>query len=54
MSRDRLLATKIATLQGTISFDKNGDLASRIISMFQIKHDAVYPADAARKESYNT
>jgi ABC-type branched-subunit amino acid transport system substrate-binding protein len=38
--RDAIETTKIDTLQGTVSFDKNGDLASRIISVFQIKHDA--------------
>jgi len=43
--RDAIEATKIDSLQGTISFDKNGDLASRVISVFQIKHDAAYPAD---------
>ena len=43
--RDAIEATKIDTLQGTVSFDKNGDLASRIISVFQIRHDAAYPPD---------
>ena len=38
--RDAIEATKIDTLQGTIAFDKNGDLASRVISVFQIKHDS--------------
>ncbi len=44
-TRDAIEATKIDTLQGTITFDKNGDLASRVISVFQIKHDSAYPAD---------
>jgi branched-chain amino acid transport system substrate-binding protein len=43
--RAAIEATKIDTLQGVISFDKNGDLASRIISVFQIKHDTAFPAD---------
>jgi branched-chain amino acid transport system substrate-binding protein len=43
--RDAIEATKIDTLQGTVSFDKNGDLASRIISVFQIRHDTAYPPD---------
>jgi branched-chain amino acid transport system substrate-binding protein len=43
--RDAIEATKIDTMQGTITFDKNGDLASRVISVFQIKHDSAYPAD---------
>lgn len=43
--RDAIETTKVDTLQGTITFDKNGDLASRVISVFQIKHDSAYPAD---------
>jgi branched-chain amino acid transport system substrate-binding protein len=43
--RDAIEATRIDTLQGTVSFDKNGDLASRIISVFQIKHDTAFPQD---------
>jgi branched-chain amino acid transport system substrate-binding protein len=43
--RDAIEATKIDTLQGSVSFDKNGDLASRIISVFQIKRDTTFPPD---------
>ena len=43
--RDAIQATKIKTMQGTISFDNNGDLTSRIISVFQIKHAAGFPQD---------
>ena len=43
--RDAIEATHLATLQGTISFDKNGDLTSRIVSVFQVKHDAAFAAD---------
>jgi branched-chain amino acid transport system substrate-binding protein len=43
--RDAIEATSLPTLQGTVSFDKNGDLASRIVSVFQIKHDTAFPAD---------
>ena len=43
--RDAIEATRIDTLQGPISFDKNGDLASRVISVFQIKRDTTYPPD---------
>jgi branched-chain amino acid transport system substrate-binding protein len=43
--RDAIETTKSDTLQGTVSFDKNGDLALRIISVFQIKHDTAYPQD---------
>jgi branched-chain amino acid transport system substrate-binding protein len=51
--RDAIEATKINTLQGTIAFDKNGDLASRVISVFQIKRDSAYPAnDMAHQFKY--
>jgi branched-chain amino acid transport system substrate-binding protein len=43
--RDAIEATKIDTLQGTITFDKNGDLASRVISVFQIKRDTAFPPE---------
>jgi len=41
--RDAIQATRINTMQGVISFDKNGDLTSRVISVFQIKHNPAYP-----------
>jgi branched-chain amino acid transport system substrate-binding protein len=41
--RDAIQATRINTMQGVISFDKNGDLTSHVISVFQIKHNPVYP-----------
>ena len=44
-NRDAIQAAKINTMQGTISFDNNGDLTSRIISVFQIKHTAGIPHD---------
>jgi branched-chain amino acid transport system substrate-binding protein len=43
--REAIEATKIDTLQGVVLFDKNGDLASRIISVFQIKHDTAFPSN---------
>lgn len=43
--RDAIEATMLDTLQGTVSFDKIGDLASRIISAFQIERDTAFPAD---------
>jgi branched-chain amino acid transport system substrate-binding protein len=43
--RDAIQATKLDSLQGSISFDKNGDLASRIISVFQIKRDTTFPPE---------
>jgi branched-chain amino acid transport system substrate-binding protein len=43
--RDAIEATHMPSLQGPISFDKNGDLTSKIVSVFQIKHDPAFPAD---------
>ena len=51
--RDAIEATHLDTLQGTISFDKNGDLESRVISVFRIKRDTAYPpADMAHQFKY--
>ncbi len=36
---------KVDTLQGTVSFDENGDLASRTVSVFQIRRDDAFPLD---------
>ena len=43
--RDAIQSSKVKTLQGTVSFDQNGDLMDRTISVFQIKQDKNYPAD---------
>ncbi len=43
--RDAVEATKLKTLQGVVSFDRNGDLQSRIVSVFQAKRDTAFPAD---------
>lgn len=43
--RDAMQATNIKTLQGEISFDENGDLRSKIVSVFQYKHDPSGPSD---------
>ena len=43
--RDAIQATKLTTLQGEISFDANGDLNQRAVSVFQIRHDRDFPAD---------
>ncbi|HET6233401.1 MAG TPA: branched-chain amino acid ABC transporter substrate-binding protein [Acetobacteraceae bacterium] len=40
-----LMTSKVPTLQGTISFDENGDLADRTVSVFQITKDASKPLD---------
>jgi branched-chain amino acid transport system substrate-binding protein len=43
--RDAIQATKLKTLQGEISFDENGDLTNKVVSIFQVKHDASAPTD---------
>jgi branched-chain amino acid transport system substrate-binding protein len=35
--RDAIQTGKVPTIQGTVSFDENGDLADRTVSVFQIK-----------------
>jgi branched-chain amino acid transport system substrate-binding protein len=39
--RDYAQQTNLPTLQGVISFDENGDLRDKIVSVFQIK-DGLY------------
>jgi branched-chain amino acid transport system substrate-binding protein len=43
--RDAIQATKLETLQGSVSFDANGDLTNRIVSIFQIQHNSAFPTD---------
>ena len=40
-----LMTSKVPSLQGTISFDANGDLESRVVSVFQIRKDTSAPLD---------
>jgi branched-chain amino acid transport system substrate-binding protein len=40
-----LMTSKVPSLQGTITFDANGDLADRTVSVFHIEHDASKPLD---------
>ena len=37
--RDAIQTAKVPTIQGVVSFDENGDLADRTVSVFQIKKD---------------
>jgi branched-chain amino acid transport system substrate-binding protein len=37
--RDAIQTGKVPTIQGIVSFDENGDLADRTVSVFQIKKD---------------
>ena len=43
--RDAIQATNLKTLQGTIAFDKYGDLKNKVISVFQIVHNPKYTDD---------
>jgi branched-chain amino acid transport system substrate-binding protein len=43
--REAIQTAKVPTIQGTVSFDANGDLADRTVSVFQIKKDAGKPLD---------
>jgi branched-chain amino acid transport system substrate-binding protein len=42
--RDAIATTNIKTLQGDISFDANGDMSSKIVSIYQVKYDSNFPA----------
>jgi len=50
--RDAIQSTKVNTLQGPVSFDANGDLQDKTISVFQIKQDKSLPADDMRQYHY--
>ena len=50
--RDAIQAVKVDTLQGPVSFDANGDLQDKTISVFQIKQDKSIPADDMRQYHY--
>ncbi len=43
--RTALATVSIPTLQGQVSFDPNGDLHTKVISVFQAKHNPAYPLD---------
>ena len=43
--RDAMQNAKTQTLQGEVSFDENGDINNKVISVWQIKHDASNPED---------
>jgi branched-chain amino acid transport system substrate-binding protein len=43
--RDALQDSKVKTLQGVVSFDENGDIKDRTVSVFQYKKNAQYPDD---------
>ena len=43
--RDAIGATILTTLQGPVSFDENGDITSKVISVWRITHDPSHPED---------
>lgn len=43
--RDAIQNTNLNTLQGRIQFDQNGDIKSRVVSVFKIVHDMKAPDD---------
>ena len=43
--RDAIQASHVKTLQGVVSFDPNGDIENRVISVFQITRNDKYPLD---------
>jgi branched-chain amino acid transport system substrate-binding protein len=44
--RDAIQTSKTKTLQGTVSFDENGDITNREVSVFQIHRDDKHPLDS--------
>ncbi len=43
--RDAIQATRLKTLQGEVSFDQNGDITNRVVSVFKIVKDTKFPLD---------
>jgi branched-chain amino acid transport system substrate-binding protein len=43
--RDAIQDANTKTLQGTVSFDENGDITNKVISVWQIHHDPSFPED---------
>ena len=43
--RDAIQTASVPTIQGTVSFDANGDVKDRTVSVFQIKKDTSKPLD---------
>ena len=43
--RDAIQSASVKTLQGTVSFDENGDIKNRIVSVFQCKHNPDFADD---------
>jgi len=43
--RDAIQSASVKTLQGTVSFDENGDIKNHIVSVFQCHQNDQYPID---------
>jgi branched-chain amino acid transport system substrate-binding protein len=43
--RDAIQTAKLKTLQGEVSFDQNGDMISKVVSVFQYRQDPKHPDD---------
>jgi branched-chain amino acid transport system substrate-binding protein len=43
--RDAIQGTKIDSLIGPVEFDANGDLITKVVSIFQVKKDPAFPLD---------
>src|SRR5208282_5869347 len=43
--RDAIQQSHVKTLQGEVSFDANGDIDNRVVSVFQITRNDKYPLD---------
>lgn len=43
--RDAIQAVNVDTLQGPIAYDTNGDLSSRVVSVFQVRQDTAHPVN---------
>jgi len=43
--RDALQNVRVKTIQGMVEFDANGDIKSKIVSVYQIRKDATKPLD---------
>ncbi|HVZ10465.1 branched-chain amino acid ABC transporter substrate-binding protein [Rhodopila sp.] len=50
--RDAIQGIKVDTLQGPVSFDANGDLTDKTISIFQIGQNKEFPDDDMRQYKY--
>ena len=44
--RDAMQQTKLKTLQGELTFDANGDLLTKVVSVFQYHQNKAGPADS--------